>query len=316
MPYPSSNSAQAAYAIEAVAGTRQTPTIFVEIASETLKRNPQFLRPRPVAGGRLMPKRKVLAGQKPGGGISFPVYPETIGPLLRATLGKVATTGAGPYTHVITPDQANVRPAMTWQFGRPDAAAGTVHAFDYIGCYVEQLELACNAGEEVMASVDLVGMREVDDQTLAVATFPTVTPLTFLHATLTASGGTECFDSITVTLKNSNAARQQACPTNPGEQKVTPLGVDVYGGTVTRDWRNQDLYDEMVLGTEGTLSLAFNAGASAQLTLAGNVFFANAGSNVPGSNALLKETVPFEFVSGTSDAAAFTATLITTVATL
>lgn len=316
MAHPSGISAQVGYIVETTAGTRQAPTTFLEVVQESLKRNPQFIRPRHLAAGRRLAKRKILAGQLPSGQISFPVYPETIGPLLRGVLGGVSTTGSNPYTHTITPGSSPA-PSFTFQVGRPDVAtAPTVHPFDYVGSYIEQLEIVCNAGEQVMAQVDLAAIREVDDQSLASASYATVTPLTFMHATLTASGGTECFDTATVTIRQALAKRQQGCPTGTvGEQKINPTGVLEIGGTVTRDWRNQDLYDDMVAGTEGTLTLAFNAGASAQLTLTGNAFFADAGTMVAGPD-LLKEQIPFEFVHATADASAFTATLINSVATI
>jgi hypothetical protein len=63
-----------------------------------------------------------------------------------------------------------------------------------------------------------------------------------------------------------------------------------------------------VNGAEAALSLAFDAGTGAKLTIAGNVRFDGSTPNVSGPE-LLEQALPFKFVSVTSDAAAFTVTL-------
>ena len=62
--------------------------------------------------------------------------------------------------------------------------------------------------------------------------------------------------------------------------------------------------------------LTMNAGASAQLTITGQVQFVE--DNTPqmgGPGEIVKQTCPFRFVRVTTDAAAFTAVLTTTTAT-
>jgi hypothetical protein len=85
-------------------------------------------------------------------------------------------------------------------------------------------------------------------------------------------------------------------------------------GEIALDFVNYTAYSRMIAGTEGALVLAFNAGASAQLTITMNVFYTDAAMNVSGPG-LVKQTLPFEVISATSDAAAITAVLINSDAT-
>ncbi len=314
MPIPSGLSAQLGAAIETTPGTRVAPTVFPELISESLRRNPQFLRS---AGLRVrMTRHRIDAsGYRVGGDIQMETAAETIGPFLRAAIGSVSTSGAGTFTHVITPSTTTLRPSMTLQVGRPTVASpALVKVGEYTGCYVNAFELTIEPDAYVMASFTFDGMLEDLSQTIAAPTYPTLTPFTFLHATLTASGGTECVNSLNVAGSMSNAVRPQICPTNPGTNKITPSGMADFGGSFGRDFRNTDMYDDMIAGTEATLTVALVSGTSS-LTITGNARIMDAGANVGGPD-ILTEDVPFEFVSATSDAAAFTATLVNNVSTI
>jgi hypothetical protein len=61
-------------------------------------------------------------------------------------------------------------------------------------------------------------------------------------------------------------------------------------------------------GTEGSMVLAFVSGTSS-LTITMNVFYTGESANVTGPG-LVKQGIPFEVISGTSDAAAITAVLV------
>jgi hypothetical protein len=314
MAIPSGLSAQLGVAIETTPGTRVAPAVFPELLSESMRRNPQFLRS---AGLRVrMTQHRIIdSGYRVSGDVQMEAATETIGPFLRAAIGAVATTGSGTYTHVITPSVTTLRPSMTVQIGRPTVAtSAVVECFEYTGCYVNAWELSIQPDAFVTASFTFDGMLEDVSQTLATPTYPTLTPLTFLHATLTASGGTECVNSLNLTGSLSNSVRAQVCPTNPGTNKITPSGMAAFGGSFGRDFRNTDMYDDMVAGTEATLTVALVSG-SYSLTITGNARLMDAGPNVGGPD-ILTEDVPFEFLHASTDASAFTATLVNNVATI
>ncbi len=315
MPIPSGLSAQFGAAIETTPGTRVAPTVFPELLQESLRRNPQYARSAGLRSGRIVQHRITEIGYQVSGQVSMEVAPETIGPFLRAGVGAVSTTGTNPYTHVITPSATTMRPSMTLQFGRPTVASpSVVKVLEYQGCYVSSWEMAFNTDAYATCQFSFDGMYEDSTQTIATPTYPTLTPFTFEHAVLTASGGTEEVDSLTVSGNLTNFVRRQVSSTQPGTNRITPGGMAAFGGTFTRDFRNTDMYDDMVAGTEATLTVAVTSG-SYSLTITGNARLIDAGSNVSGPE-LLKEAVPFEFVHTTSDASAFTATLVNNVATI
>ncbi|MGK3946779.1 hypothetical protein ABK046_51500, partial [Streptomyces caeruleatus] len=72
-----------------------------------------------------------MAGQ-----ITHELSPANIGMLLVQAMGAVSTSGAGPYTHVITPGPLVATRSLTVQVGTPDFG-GTVRPFNFTGCQVK-----------------------------------------------------------------------------------------------------------------------------------------------------------------------------------
>jgi hypothetical protein len=321
MPIPSGLSAQFGAAIETTPGTRVAPAVFPELTSESIRRNPQHIWPMGLRN-RLTPPAPVIVGYRPAGDIQLDVSAETIGPFLRAGIGAVSTSGSGTYTHVITPSVTTLPPSMTLQFGKPTAAlSSTVEVQEFTGCYVNAWELSLVPDQFVAASFSWDGMLVDDGQTIATPTYPTLTRFVSTHATLTASGGTECVNSLNITGALSNDVKPQlGCSTYPGTNKILPAaGGDWarFGGSFNRDFRNTDMYDDMVAGTVATLTLALTSG-SFSLTITGTAQLMDGMANI-GGPGVLQEDVPFVFVRASdsaTDASAFTATLVNNVATI
>lgn len=305
MPVNSGLRAQLGVAIETTVGTYTAPDHFLELLSETLKFTKNPLVSAGLRAGRRTRHRTTFGTQQTAGGVRVESAAEAQGILWRLAMGAVATTGAGPYTHVFTPGDL---PSATFQVGKP-GTGGTVHPHSYLGSYVNGWELSVTAGEFVNMSVDLVGSNEVTNESLASATFPSLTPLTFAHATLTMSGGSECFDSLTIAGANNLDVHFPVCATNPGHPRIRESARREYSGTFNGDFSDLDFYDDFRNGTAATLTLALNAGTSAQLTLSGNCKFWGDTPNVAGPE-VLKQQVPFVFESITGDSNALTVTLI------
>jgi hypothetical protein len=70
-----------------------------------------------------------------------------------------------------------------------------------------------------------------------------------------------------------------------------------------------------VAGTEASLVVALNAGANAQMTFTLNIVFTGETPQVTGPE-MIKQPLPFEVTSATSDAAAATLVLINDDATI
>ncbi len=85
----------------------------------------------------------------PGAEFSTRAYAGSIGLLLYAALGGIATTGTGPYTHTITPATA-----LPWLsvFGQLDG--NLIKAFD---CLVDELEISWDGVEPLEVSASMIG---------------------------------------------------------------------------------------------------------------------------------------------------------------
>ena len=182
-------AAQIGYGVESTPGTVVTPTIFVPLVSESLTEDRENLESAGIIAGRRVLDSDMWNGGPItlGGGVQHELYDRGIGTLLKKIFGGNSTTGAGPYTHTITPgDLAD--DAMTIQKGVP-AVDGTVHPLTFGGCKVASAEIACSQGAIATMGVTWVasnaqtGSRTVTDG----ATTNTDTTVTSDTAVFTAA---------------------------------------------------------------------------------------------------------------------------------
>jgi hypothetical protein len=306
MPLGSGLAAQVAIAKETTPGTRVPPTDGVEILSEGVK----LLQERIERNG-LKAGRRVSHGWSPGsrrieGGLRGELSAETVGLFFELLMGGVNTTGSGPYTHEFTPDDLA---SATVQIGRPQLD-GTVVPFDYLGMYVNSMSLQANLDEFVTYDIDWMGILEDLGQSLVTPTFGQSTFFTYSNGYLQVDGGSDvCVDTVTVNLENNLESHVCMKSTNPGAATPREAERRTYGGTFTGDWVSLADYQRFVNGTEHTLTLVFDAGANAQLTISGNVRFDGETPEIAGPE-VLKHEQQFMFTSGTDDATALTITLI------
>jgi hypothetical protein len=302
-------AAQVMLAIETTKNTRIVPTAAIPFTSENITGGAAQTKSKALRAGRRMP-HKFAAGTKLWTGpISMELQSETIGKLLRLMFGTVNTTGAGPYTHTYS---AGDLPSATVQIGRPESDSDTVNAYDYIGSMCRTWSLEVNpANTFVNLQLDLACYDEDLAQTLATPTYAAGTPLLFSHGALTVAGSALCFDTLTLNGDNALRILHKVCAADAGRPTISEQGERTYGGTFTADYIGYTAYQRFVNGTEGALVLAFNAGASAQLTFTGNVRYTGTTPVVTGPE-VVKQPAPFEFMHATSDASALTVVLINT----
>lgn len=303
-------AAFAGFAIEGTKNTRQAPNRWVPITQEALKCEQTFLKSQGLNGGRRYPVRKTKGTKSIAGPVTMELQAETIASALRACLGgTVVTTGAGPYTHTIA---GGALPSTTWQIMRPFAGLTTLQPFDYIGCMVNTWTLSQNPNEFGSLQLDMFAYDEVTDQSAGTyAPAATITPLTFQSLTITTPDGAVCFDSFTLSGTNAIEQSFKSCATDAGRAVIREAGQKSVTGSLQGDFAAITAYSRYLAGTEGPLVIAYNAGASAQLTLTMNVFYTGETPNVTGPG-VVKQGIPFEVISTTSDAAAITAVLINT----
>lgn len=318
MPIASTLSGQVGFAVETVAGTRQAPTKWAEVLSESLTAGRKTLRSMAIGGGGAFRRNYTLLGQEPGGQIVMEGSPENIGNMLRLALGTPVTTGAGPYTHTFNWLLTNPLPTATFQVGRTDIG-GAVRPFDYVGMMVNTWELGIAPNEYVKMTYDLAGRSAVTNQTLATPTWPTLTPWSSIVASLTILGTTESFDSLSIKGDNKLDISDVVSGTNPGQRRVRQAGGPSITGSFAQDFEDMSQYTAFVAGTVGDLTLVLDNGASARLTITGRVQYVEDNSPaLTGPDAIIKQSIPFAFVrdGANTDAQTFQAVLLTTVATV
>lgn len=303
-------SAQIGYAVEGTAGTYETVTDFFEFVPPlTLQKRVEYAKSRGIRAGRLMPHAVTLGKSNVEGTVTHELVAETFGTLLRATIeGTPATTGSGPYTHVF--DHSSDLASLSCQVGIPGASA--VHPFCFAGLRARQWTLNVTPGDVFPTySVDWIGKSLDADGTpsLTSASYASFTRFTFLHATFSVAGSEVCVDGVTITGTTGYDMEHKICSTDAGTPNLFRGGRPMVTGTATSDLADLTQFVRYNAGTQVALSLAFNAGSSAQLTFAGNVYFPE-GQPVVEGEGKTKQPIAFEFLSGTSDAAALAVTLI------
>lgn len=320
MPIGSTISGQVGFTAETTPGTRVAPTKWVEVRSENLTAGRKTLRSNAIGGAGAILRPHVLLGQEPSGQIVTETAAETFGNWCRLMFGAPTTTGpvSTVYTHTFSWSFNTPLPTATIQVGRPDTG-GTVRPFDYIGMMLTTWELAITPDEYVMLNTNFAGRRVDEAQTLGTPTWPTLTPWSSVHATLSLLGGTECFDQLTIRGDNKLNMDPVVCNTNPGERRVRQAGRPMLGGTFDQDFEDMTIYNAFKNGTIGDFSLVLNAAATAIVTITGRVQFVEDNSpSLSGPEAIVKQSCPFEFVrdGSNTDAQAFSVAVQTTVATV
>jgi hypothetical protein len=320
MPVGSAVLAQVGFGVEATQNTRQVPNKFLGFTQEGVRGGPEQVKSRAIRAGRILPYRIVNGKKMWEGPVAIELQPETVGSMLRAVLdGTPVTTGAGPYTHVFNPVSAAAGDlkSLTLQIGRPDSA-GTVRPHEYLGAMCRSWSITVEPAAWFVAMQAVVTAYDEDlSQSLVAASYAaTETPFVFAHASMSIAGSEIPFDTLTMNGDNALEVVHKATAAAAGRPTIRPAGMRTIGGTFQTDFISNVQYQRFVNGTEASFSLALSAGGSASLTIAGNVRFSGETPNVGGRDEVLRQGCPFEFVSGTSDAAAFTATLITTDVTV
>jgi hypothetical protein len=314
MPIGSGLDSQIGFGVESTIGTRATPTIFFPFLDEGLDLMKGRIVSKGIGYGRRFPRLWRPGVQEVKGPVRWEFAPQGVDKILEWMWGGTPVkTGAGPFTRVFTPGDLDGK-GMTIQVGRPDAEAGVINPFDYLGCQATEWGFTVKAGNEfVIASATVYGQHEDTSQTLATPSLPSgFVPFSALSCSLTIGGSEYVIEDASVTGNNGLVTgRHRITATNAARPRRSREGAQhrKYGGTLNGDYLGNTAYNRFVNGTEAALSIVMSDGASAQLTIAGNVRFDGETPKVKGPGPI-KQSMPYEFFSTTSDAAAFTATLI------
>lgn len=174
---------QIGFVNESTYGTFVAPTKFLEFTKESLVLRKQTAQSGGVAAGRLLPlsSRRVLTTQDGGGSIDFEVTNKLMGLLLQALMGTTVTpvqqgvTTAYLQTHILV-DVAGK--SLTIQKGVP-LTTGTVTDKSFVGCKIVSAEFSCETSGMLMCTLEIDSKQCDETQTLAVASYPSVSPFHF-----------------------------------------------------------------------------------------------------------------------------------------
>lgn len=303
-------NAQIGYAIESTPGTFVAPTKFLEFVPPLgLRQMPTQKKSNGIRANRILGHAFGVGPYTVEGPVTHELVAENLGTLLKGMIEATpVTTGAGPYTHVF--DYSTEIASLSGQVGLPSSAA--IHPMSYAGLRVRRWTIDVSPGD-VFATLGLefIGKTLDDDGTpaLTAATYPTFTRFVFTHAMFQIAGAEVCVDNIHLEGTTGWDGEHKICSADAGSQALFRADKATVTGSVVTDLAGLTQWGRLKAGTQTALSVAFNAGASAQLTFSGNVYYTGEPPTIQ-SAGKTKETVAFEFLSGTSDAAALTATLI------
>lgn len=309
--------AQIGYGQESTVGTAVTPTRFLPLLTESLGQ--EITRIESEAD---IPGRQVLTSEQWNGGpkmIKGDVQHELpvagAGVLLYNTLGaKGSTSGAGPYTTVLTPGDVFGK-ALTVQVGRPDIA-GDVQKFVYAGCKITEMEIAAELDKPVTMGMSLIGMTEATTGTVTSASYGTghAKPYKAItHGALTIGGSAQPISSFKIKVTRPFDERRfhgQATTSEPIQSDRLSIT-----GEITCEFEGLTLYNRFVNGTEAAFVYTLTQGTNV-LTFDGNVRF-DGTTPAKAGRGIISVTVPVVFVSdSTADSDALSVTVVNSDSTL
>lgn len=219
---------------------------------------------------------------------------KTIGLLIKAMLGAVSTSGAGPYTHIYTP-LTNPGLSYTVQMGRTQID-GDKDPFNYLGCVMTALELTISADQNPRITTTWdVGGHEVSTA-LATAVYATGDrPFAYLDGAITKDGSAACLQSLMLRVERAmNTARQ--CIGGTKRQQVGN-GELMLSGQAVAEYESRADYDKWLAGTSAALSLVLTLGTSS-LTIAVPVIKYRAHDFSGGDNDVNTATLDFKGYKG------------------
>ena len=168
---------------QAALGTAVVPTQFVRFLSPVKMDAEQDIDVYPEGGGGFYDLTAHKKFHKHDGSFDLNVRPQTAAMLFAYALGADAKSGAGPYTHVLTP--ARPLPYVTIERGiKTDLLTERIQ-----DCLISKL--ACNgkAGDPLHLAVDFMGIKAVLEAANSSDAYETDRAFVFQDGTFTVFGG-------------------------------------------------------------------------------------------------------------------------------
>ena len=301
---------QVGWKSEVTWGTPVVVDTFVPVTAWNVVRDPGWLRPAGIRGGRRTRPPGQTGAITVSGTMELELPNRSIASLLKHMFGTVNTTGAGPtYTHTYSPGP-QVGKSLTVQ-GGVEAANGTVYPFTAAGTKLGSWELGAAVGEFAMLRADWTARNVENATALATASYSsTLEPFTFVEAAVTVNGApVVSANNATLTFNKGLRDDRHVLGSNYIREQLEEEHWEITS-SIDADFDDLTLYTLSTGETQVASTFVFNNGAdSLTLTMSGQV------TGEPPSLTkigLESQTITLDHSSPTSDAATITAVLVNT----
>jgi hypothetical protein len=251
-------AAQLGLAAESTWGTAATPNRWFEFTDESLALTIERIESEGLrASNRVLRSDRYAVGNKAvEGSFSLDVTAENSGLLFKHALGANASvnTSGTVYTHTATlGDPYSL--GLTAEVGRP-GNDGTVRAFTYSGCKVQEMTLSNAANELLKGEFSLVGKDEATG-TITAASYPASQELlSFAGATITLDGAAyECKD-ISINVNNNLDTDRRILGSQTINEPISASMVEVTGD-ITAEFKDLTAYARITGATHASLTAAW-----------------------------------------------------------
>ncbi len=300
-------ASQIGMAVETTYGTGVTVTRFIPHLGESIDLGKPKLVSDSIRANRLTVDTNDIGfgNRMVSGSLETELFDRDLARIFEHCLGNKATSGAGPYTHTITPAD-NKGKSMTWQAGRP-GTSGTVHPFTWTGVKIAGLTIVAARGEIAKLSTAIIARDETTATGLASASYTAgITPYRFSNAALTIGGTSTKVRQITNRFTNTYKADRYNVGSDLMDEPIMN-GRTVIDGEMVAEFEDLTAYNRWVNGTNAALVLTFTNGANT-LTITENVYFDEVKANISGRE-VIEGTFPF-VAHSTTDAGSCTIVIV------
>lgn len=297
---------QVGWKSETTWGTAVTVDTFMPVLESTFDVDEGHLRSDGIRAGRRTRAPGRLGARTVSGSVNLELPNTSLAVLLKHMFGTVNTTGVGPYTHTYSPGP-QVSKSLTLQTGITDAS-DTTRPFTASGVKLDSWELSASVGELAQLSFDWTGRDLVTATALASASYATITPFSFIDASITVNGSAVA-SANAVTLSGSKNLRNDRHVL--GSRYIREQLEDEHWeitSEISADFDDLTLYALSVAGTQVASVLTYSNGTeSLVVTCSGQVI-----GDPPSLTriGLEEQTIRLEHSHASTDAGAITAVLI------
>lgn len=206
-------------------------------------------------------KAKPVAGNiDVGGGLPMEIAPESIGFPLRHTMGALATSGVGPYTHTLTVGDLPIGFTLEHDYGAAISGVGRYEKFN--GCRVASARFNCPQEGYPEVTFEIKGANSV----LASAPLD-ATPTDNGHTGFSAfeasilEGGASIATVTSAEIQISNDLDESAYVVGgAGKRAALPEGQAMISGKIRAMFDSAALLTKAIDGTESSLKVTLSRG--------------------------------------------------------